>query len=443
MRALLFPSYRGSGFGHIGRCLALAEELTRRGNEVAFVLGPPHADRVSAAGWHVFRPPMQTMKAASLPRHWLNKLRNCLTPVQTHLFFSDLNFQVVRDGFHSPQIVEQEVAWELGAVERFQPDVLIGDVWMLTSIVGRLAGLPVVQIIRAAAHPAFPCLVWWREIPPQVCSPDVRPVFNPVLARWGLPPIQRAEDLLDGDLLLVPGIPELDPLPSDVERTRYVGPLIRSSRAEEELPECLEVLSNGDHDRPIIYVTVGGGSEAVRRLNLLPFWEAAFCETDWEVIVSTGGRPLPRRWQPREHFHAFPWVPGPAVIASSDVVLFHGGYGTMMETVRAGVPSVVLPFHTEQEGNGRRLEQSGSARVLAPDIADLHPLVGRWQGKTFVALAGHRWFVHPKQVREAVKAILDNDRYRSNAGRLRSAQAEYAGAPLAADILLGWLSSPH
>jgi spore coat polysaccharide biosynthesis predicted glycosyltransferase SpsG len=30
MRALIFPSYRGSGFGHIGRCLALAEALARQ-----------------------------------------------------------------------------------------------------------------------------------------------------------------------------------------------------------------------------------------------------------------------------------------------------------------------------------------------------------------------------------------------------------------------------
>jgi len=38
-RALFFPSYRGGGLGHMGHCLALAEELARRGWEVAFVLG--------------------------------------------------------------------------------------------------------------------------------------------------------------------------------------------------------------------------------------------------------------------------------------------------------------------------------------------------------------------------------------------------------------------
>jgi hypothetical protein len=71
--------------------------------------------------------------------------------------------------------------------------------------------------------------------------------------------------------------------------------------------------------------------------------------------------------------HVFSWLPGAAMVARADVVLFHGGYGTMMETIRAGVPSVLLPFHTEQEGNGRRLEQNGAAQVLAPVDDDLIP----------------------------------------------------------------------
>ncbi|RLC74418.1 MAG: hypothetical protein DRI81_13820, partial [Chloroflexi bacterium] len=222
LRALLFPSYRGGGFGHIGRCLALADELDRRGWEVAFALGGPHVERV-AAERIVFQPPSPSMPARLWQRLKATLAR--LRPAPTYLFFSDLNFQAVRDGFHTPQSVQRAVEWELDVVDRFHPDVLVGDAWLLTSIVGRLAGLPVVQIIRSAAHPACPQLVWWRDLPSQLCSPDIGPVFNPALEQWGLPPIQRAEDLLDGDLLLVPSIPELDPLPPDVERTHYVGPL--------------------------------------------------------------------------------------------------------------------------------------------------------------------------------------------------------------------------
>lgn len=440
MKLLFFPSDLGGGFGHIGRCLALAEELARRGWEAAFVLGGPHAGRVAAAGWAVFCPP-----PSSLPtrlQRWLRAALGRLRPGPAYYFFSDLNFQAVRDGFHTSQAVQQAVEWELSVVNRFRPNVLVGDVWLLTSIVGRLAGLPVVQIIRAAAHPACPQLVWWRALPPQVRSPDITSVFNSVLEQWELPLIRRAEDLLDGDMLLVPSIPELDPLPPDVERTHYVGPLVRSALRQAQgtaqggarVPDWLAALPC---DRPVVYVTVGGGSDSVRGLNLLPLWKAAFAGTGWEVVVSTGGRPVSRRWRQLGNLRVFPWVPGTAMVARADVVLFHGGYGTMMETVRAGVPSVVLPFHTEQEGNGRRLQQSGAARVLAPGNEDLEEVEGRWRGGQFVALVCRGFTLQPRKVREAVSAVLHDDLYRASAARLQRSQATYGGAALAAELLAG------
>lgn len=423
-RVLFFPSYRGGGFGHIGRCLALAEELARQGGEPAFVLGGPHAGSVARAGWPVFRPRWPPL-SARLRRRLASALHRPRT-LPAYLFFSDLNFQVVRDGFLAPQIVQREVEWELGVVRRFRPHLLVGDAWLLTSIVGRLASLPVVQIIRAAAHPACPQLVWWRSLPPQIRSPDVAWLFNPLLERWGLPPIRRAEDLLDGDLLLVPSIPALDPLPQGVEHTRYIGPLVRAGRNGGTLSEELESLQHG---RPVVYVTLGGGSESVRAMDLLPLWEAAFSGTGWQVVVSTGGQPLPHRRQGSPDLRVFPWLPGAATVARADVVLFHGGYGTMMETVRAGVPSVVIPFHAEQEGNGRRLQQVGQALVLAPSEENLEPLEGRWSGGTFTLLACRHFHVRPQEVREAVLSILHDDRYRTAAARMR--QQVNGGAALA------------
>jgi UDP:flavonoid glycosyltransferase YjiC (YdhE family) len=430
-RVLFFPSYRGGGFGHIGRCLALAEELARRGREIAFALGGPYTDLVSTRGWRIFTPP-----PPPLLTHLKQRVRAAigrLQPPLVYLFFSDLNFQAVRDGFHTSQVVQQEVEWELDIVNQFSPDVLVGDAWLLTSIVGRLVGIPVVQIVRAAAYPACPQLVWWRDIPSGIRSPDIAPIFNPILERWGLCPIQRAEDLLDGDLLLIPSIPELDPLPSGVGRTHYVGPLVRMAQESDRVPEWLAALPR---DRPVVYVTVGGGSDSVRGLNLLSLWKDVFAETGWEVVVSTGGQPVPKGGRRIGNLRIFPWIPGAVMVARADAVLFHGGYGTMMETVRAGVPSVVIPFHTEQESNGRRLQQSGAALVLSPKDEDLIPLDGQWSGGRFGALASHRFSFQPHQVREAVCTVLCNDHYRASAGRLQRTQATYGGAALAAEYLM-------
>lgn len=430
MRVLFFPSYIGGGFGHISRCLSLAQEMARRGWEIAFVVGGPHADLLSAGEWSVFRP-----SRPPLPARLWRRVRSALRgpqPSPAYLFFSDLNYQVMRDGFHNPRAVEQRVEWELDVVRRFDPDVLIGDTWLLTSIVGRLADLPVVQMIRAGIHPFSPQLVWWRPLPPQILVPQIASIFNPALERWGLPPVAQASELLEGDLFLVPSIPQLDPLPVEGERIRYVGPLTRVAGGNDAEPEWLSALPD---DRPVVYVTIGGGADAVRGFDPLPLWEAAFADTDWEVVISTAGQPVPPHWRQRERLHVLPWAPGTAMIARADVVLFHGGYGTTMELVQAGTPAVVLPFHTEQESNGRRLEQHGAARVLAPEDEDLETLEGRFNDERFTYLACRRFAVRPREVRAAVEEVLCDAGYRTSARRLQRGQADFGGAALALELL--------
>jgi len=420
-RAFFFPSYLGSGFGHVGRCLALAGELSARGWEVAFALSGPHLARVHAAGYPVYEP-----KKPFRPRAETRE-----GPAFT--IFSDMNFQLVRDGFHHPRVVRATVKEGLRFVERFKPDVLVGDTWPLTSVLGRLTGLPVVQIIKSVVHPARPNLIWWEPPPPGLLSPDPRPVFNPVLRRWGLPEIARAEDLLTGDLLLVPSIPELDPLPPDLPDTYYVGALVASDGASAQEPPWFADL---DVSRPLLYVTIGGGAGPVGSRCFFTLVAEAFADTVWQVIVSTSAKfspadlPVP---PPNVRFES--WVPGLAVIARSDVVMFHGGYGTTMECVRCGVPSVVIPFHSEQESNGRRLEASGAGLVLLPSSSPPQAVPGRWGGGKFVTLIRRASDLTALQLRQAVEEVWTHESYRQNAERLRDKLAHYGGPAQAAELI--------
>ena len=55
----------------------------------------------------------------------------------------------------------------------------------------------------------------------------------------------------------------------------------------------------------------------------------------------------------------------------------------------------------------------------------------------FVALACRRFPIQPRQVREAVSAVLHDDLYRASAVHLQRSQATYGGAALAAELLAG------
>ena len=425
--ALFLPSYLGSGFGHVSRCLALAEELHHRGWRTHFALAGVHAKRVRRAGHPVYEP----------RRPFRPKAEAGEGPA--FMLFSDMNFQLVRDRFLSPRIVRASIREAQRLLKRVRPDVLIGDTWPLTSIVGRLAGLPVVQIIKSVVHPAAPRLIWWQDPPEGLVSPDLRPVFNPVLRRYGLPEIQRAEDLLVGDLLLVPSIPELDPLPEGVNgHTHYVGALTMTSPDVTLPPPWFNEL---DPNRALVYVTIGGGAGPVGGQRFFDTVGEALAGTTWQGILSTSAKFSPSELPPPPpNVRLEAWVPGAAVIARADVVLFHGGYGTTMETVHYGTPSVVLPFHSEQEANGRRLEASGAARVLLPSREPFRAVPGRWKGGKFVTLVQLNIDLTSAIVRETLSAVLDDNRYRQNARRLSRALENYGGPSQAADLIEELLS---
>jgi UDP:flavonoid glycosyltransferase YjiC (YdhE family) len=264
-------------------------------------------------------------------------------------------------------------------------------------------------------------------------EPDVRPVFNPVLEQHGLAAIQRAEDLLCGDLLLVPSIPELDPLPDNLPTTHYVGPLTRRDAEAAELGAPFQALGK---DHPLVYITLGGGADPVGDPDTFAVLNDAFAGMSVEVVVSTGLRfapgdlpPPPRNIQ----YHR--WVPGPALVARSQCVVFHGGYGTTMETARFGVPSVVLPFHSEQEANGRRLEAAGMARVIAPDLSSCQVVRQPWPYGEFTLLARYTPFLSAEELRETVRSILCDASYKGNAGRVQKHVLEYGGPSQAADLV--------
>jgi len=134
-------------------------------------------------------------------------------------------------------------------------------------------------------------------------------------------------------------------------------------------------------------------------------------------------------------------VPGPSVIARATAAIFHGGYGTTMETVRYGVPSVILPFHSEQEANGRRLEASGAARVLLPSREPFQPARNRWKGGEFVTLVQFRSDLDAATLREAIASILEDNSYRRNALRLSRALDGYGGPSQAADLIESLIQS--
>ena len=176
-----------------------------------------------------------------------------------------------------------------------------------------------------------------------------------------------------GDLTSRPGRPTIyaypealhdpvRPLPPD---NVFIGSLARSeSLGETPLP-------TGQGPR----VTVALGSFLGARDDVLATAVRASFRGGWRLALAHGSSalerlgPLPEGALVRRH------LPQVALLAHTDVVIHHGGNGSVTESAAAGVPMIVLPFSTDQFAGAASIEQARVGTALAPNDLTVEALV--------------------------------------------------------------------
>jgi len=116
----------------------------------------------------------------------------------------------------------------------------------------------------------------------------------------------------------------------------------------------------GEFRGPLIYLTLG---TAFGTPEVLTTAIEGLAGLGTPVVVATGGVPLGP--QPA-HVTAEAWVPQAAAISQADLVVHHGGSGTTLGALAAGVPQLVLPQGADQFANAEALVASGAAVRLLP-----------------------------------------------------------------------------
>jgi UDP:flavonoid glycosyltransferase YjiC (YdhE family) len=431
MKMVFFPSDRGGGFGHISRCLILAQEARNRGHACGLVLSDTKYEKQIGSRFPVFvvKPPASRSKEVLRALCRIIPKKHGAIPL--YVGVSGLDFQVVRDGLVTEEAIEYVLKEYEGVLIRFKPDVLIGDANLLVWILSHKIGVPVLQIVRYASHPATAKLIWWEDEPYGLTPPNSSLLFNPILDKLKISSIERAENLLRGDMYLVPSIPEIEPIPSD-EMTVHVGQL-SVSETNEQVPAWFRDI---DGHRPLVYVTIGGGAGPVGNKVFFQTAIEALANKAIQVVVSTSvkfnDRDFP--YLPK-NIRMFQWVPGRFLISRSDLIVFHGGYGTMMECIAYGKPSIIVPFQTEQEGNGRRLEQLRCGRVVRLGRDKYKQIRAKWRYGTYSFLVQNTYDLKPDEFIGEVNEVLFSSEYLNNAQRLQSRVKQYHGSERAVELI--------
>ncbi|WP_280726609.1 nucleotide disphospho-sugar-binding domain-containing protein [Kitasatospora sp. MAA4] len=162
---------------------------------------------------------------------------------------------------------------------------------------------------------------------------------------------------------------------------------------------------------PTVYFTLGTANTTT---DLFSRVLAGLQELPVKVVVTVGEKVDPAELGPLpEHVRVEQFVPQELLLPQCDLVVSHGGSGTLMGALAHGLPSVLFPLGADQPYNARRCVELGTARVLDPMTAT------------------------SEEVRTTVSAVLADGAYRRAAERVREEINALPGAEQTIPLLEG------
>lgn len=331
--------------GHVNPTLAVAAELVARGHRVSYTTSAEFADRVRRAGAEAV--PYRTVLGGGP-----------VTP------FAD------RSSFTADDLARQ-LHWQLAdavamlpafasTFDRDRPDVVVADpaCWAGVLLARRLR----VPLLRS--QPVFATNEHW-SLAAGHATPVGRHAGLAALTRGIARLLDRCgagigvDQFLggDGDPTLV-YVPKAFQYAGDTfdDRFHFVGPCVGHREGTWQ--------PHGD-GRPLAMVSLGTVHN--RQIETFRGCLEAFSDDRWRLVVAFGG-PVPAELagiSPHAELHSY--VPQAEVLRHADVFVNHGGTGTVMEGLAAGVPMVVVPQMAEHRATADRLVALGLGRQIAPD----------------------------------------------------------------------------
>lgn len=204
----------------------------------------------------------------------------------------------------------------------------------------------------------------------------------------------------DPHATLLPISPAILPPPADWPDTAHMtGPWLAAPHAGDLDSEVSEFIAGG----PFVYAGFGsmaaGGDEAAERRA-----EAVVRTTrqhDLRVLVAEGlgGLRVPRPLRGADVL-VVDSVPHGAVFPHATAAIHHGGIGTVHAAMRAGVPSILVPFIADQPFWGARLHERG----LAPRPIRARRLTANRLDRALSSVEQYR-----ARVRDVEAAMADED----------------------------------
>ena len=361
-------------YGHLYPMMPLALALADAGHEAVIASGPPFLGRL----------PLPTVPGypVDVELDWAIQEARRRHPELHDQDFSMAMFADVTAEAVAPTMIEQ--------CERLRPDLVIYEAMNTgAGVAANVLGIPAAAYSIALVSFIYPALhtatvgyqrdTWLQRdrTPPEGKGLLAAALINPA------PPTLSRED---GDEILT--IP--------IRSVAY-------NESSAEVPAWL----TARRARPRVYLTLGtvvfGAVEVLSRAVA----EIAALDVDLLVTVGPEGEPAALGELP-DNVHVERFVAQSAVLPLVDLIVHHGGTGTVLSALEVGLPQLLLPQGADQFFNAEILTTAGAGRALPNDAQQ------------------------PGVIGEAVQALLDDAPERQVAARLCD---EIAGMPSPADVV--------
>ncbi len=329
----------GIGFGHVSRDSPIAAEVKQRGGEVLFSTFLEGVDYARQQGFNVISAPP-------------------LTLLHDEFGGIDLKGSGINQGIVAPKIFFSQVRFELRAMQRFKPGIVVSDSRLSSIYAAKLLGIPVISILNQ-----FSPLV-----PKQDNNYTLRLADASIMTllgwMWGW-----------SDLILIPDYE--DPYTLSIEnlripkrykkKVRFIGAILKI-KPEECVSRTITRRTLGvSDDQDMVFAGISGPK--AERIPLIRILEPLFESFPDSIrVVMSLGTPIGGS-KPIEKGSLIkvPWIEDRfSVLNASDVVVSRGGHETIMQSISFQKPALVIPVpnHPEQYGNARTCKRLGVAEVI-------------------------------------------------------------------------------
>jgi MGT family glycosyltransferase len=381
--------------GHAFPMLALGSALVARGHEVHFETWKRWRPHAEAAGIHF----------ADAPEYQVFP-----TPETKHL---------------KPYAAAVKAARETGEmVARIGPDIAVADIMTpAASLAAESAGVPVATLVphvHPDLAPGFPIYSigarlprtrlgtrLWERATERLVRPALeqgRDQFNESRRRLGLDPVPWVHTGLSRGCTLIATLPQLEYPREWPDWAHVVGPLMWEPPSDRVEPP--------PGDGPVVLVAPSTAQD--REHKLLRAALDGLAGEPVRVIATWNGREPDPPIRAPANAVLVPWLSYSQTMPACDVVVCHGGHGTLMRALTNGCPVVVCPSVGDMAENAARIDWAGLG-VRLP-----------------------RRYCSPRGVRAAVGRALREKRLQERAAEVAAWAAEHDGGEHAARELEDW-----